>query len=97
MMKRPKRQQVDPAMTQIPEGTSVIVRKDDGSDFPTKTRSKPWQLGHGDWVVSVEGIAGGYALGRVRLAPERPTPVLTIPEAVNHLPKRPGVVVVRHP
>jgi hypothetical protein len=23
-------------------------------------RSKAWQLGHGDWVVSFEGYSGGY-------------------------------------
>ena len=46
-------------------GTPVQVVRDDGSKMLTRTRSVPWQLGHGDWVVSVEGISGGYLLSRV--------------------------------
>lgn len=64
----------------IPEGTLVIVTKDDGSEFHTKTRSKPWMLGADNRdpddpthspghtaVICVEGITGGYGLWRVRL------------------------------
>lgn len=51
----------------VPEGTPVIVTKDDGSEFPTKTRSEPWEL-CGTAVIMVEGIRGGYALSRVRKA-----------------------------
>ena len=29
----------------VPEGTAVIVTKEDGSEFHTKTRSIPWMLG----------------------------------------------------
>lgn len=54
-----------PLNTAMTEGTLVVVRRDDGSGLVTKTRSLPWRLGHGDWVVSVEGISGGYALERV--------------------------------
>lgn len=50
-----------------PEGTPVIVRRDDGSEFATRTRSKPWDL-CGTPVVLLEGISGGYALERVRPA-----------------------------
>lgn len=50
-----------------PIGTGVIVKKDDGSDFRTVTRSEPWQLGDGQWVILVKGIAGGYAVERVRI------------------------------
>lgn len=52
--------------TQLPSGTSVIVIRDDGAEWHTKTRSEPWQLGHGQWVVALEGKAGGYDLSRVR-------------------------------
>lgn len=65
---RPTRQQVDPEMTKLPSGTLVNVHKDNGDTLVTRTRSLPWQLGHGDWVVSVEGISGGYALERVTRA-----------------------------
>ena len=48
-----------------PLGTAVVVRKDDGELFETVTRSKPWALGHGQKVILVDGIAGGYLLERV--------------------------------
>lgn len=64
---RRRKQNVSDAMTQIPEGTKVYVRKDDGSEVETVTTSRPWQLGHGDWVVKVEGISGGYDLERITL------------------------------
>jgi hypothetical protein len=51
-----------------PIGTPVRVRKDHGTALYTVTRSKPWQLGHGQWVIAVEGISGGYDLARVELA-----------------------------
>lgn len=47
-----------------PEGTPVIVRKDDGTVIETKTRSAPWML-CGTAVVLLEGISGGYSLDRV--------------------------------
>lgn len=56
----------------VPEGTPVIVTKDDGSEFHTKTRSCPWMLGASSRdpghtaVILVEGISGGYGLWRVR-------------------------------
>jgi hypothetical protein len=46
-------------------GLDVDVRRDDGSVLQTFTRSVPWQLGHGQWVVKVDGIAGGYDVTRV--------------------------------
>ncbi len=30
------------------------------TDMETTTTSLPWQLGHGDWVVKVEGKSGGW-------------------------------------
>lgn len=63
----------------VPEGTPVILTKDDGSEFYTKTRSGPWMLGadsrdpddptHSPGhtaVIMVEGISGGYSLERVK-------------------------------
>ena len=47
-----------------PIGQLVTVTKDDGSEFLTKTRSLPWQLGV-TWVILLDGIPGGYALARV--------------------------------
>ena len=66
-------------LTQLPSGTPVVVTMDDDSKWHTRTRSEPWQLGHGSWVVALEGEyrsphggfdyqAGGYDLGRVRKA-----------------------------
>lgn len=58
----------------VPEGTPVIVTKDRGEEFTTKTRSTPWMMGASSRgpghtaVIMVEGIAGGYLLERVRLA-----------------------------
>ena len=46
-------------------GTEVNVLLDDGNIWRTRTRSEPWQLGHGQWVVALEGRAGGYDLDRV--------------------------------
>ncbi len=52
--------------TTLPTGTDVTVIRDDGSKWLTRTRTDPWQLGDGTWVVALEGKAGGYALERVR-------------------------------
>ena len=39
--------------------------RDDGTFTDHEVRSEPWQLGHGEWVVLVTGITGGYQLTRV--------------------------------
>jgi hypothetical protein len=52
----------------VPEGTPVIVTKDDKSEFHTKTRSIPWLMGGHTAMIMVDGISGGYALERVRKA-----------------------------
>lgn len=49
-----------------PIGTEVFVTKDDGLEYPTRTRSAPWLLGSGTPVILLEGHVGGYALSRVR-------------------------------
>lgn len=49
----------------MPSGTRVNVVKDGGQVIQTTTRSEPWQLGHGAWVVLLDGTSGGFALERV--------------------------------
>lgn len=39
-------------------GDKVAVQRDDGSLLITTLRTPPWQLGHGEWVVGVEGEEG---------------------------------------
>lgn len=51
--------------TKMPAGTLVQVRLDNGNVIITNTRSEPWKVGHGAWVVAIEGRAGGYSLNRV--------------------------------
>ena len=48
-----------------PVGTSVIVTRDDQEEIQTKTRSSAWLIGSIP-VIQIEGIAGCYALDRVR-------------------------------
>ena len=45
--------------------TPVKVLLDDGTFWHTLTRSEPWKLGHGQWVVMLAGKSGGYDLARV--------------------------------
>lgn len=57
------------AWSKCPIGTPVIVRKDDGSELRTKTRSAPWRLREGDGrhiaAMRVEGISEPCPLERV--------------------------------
>lgn len=62
-------------LTMMRSGTQVSVRLDDGSFVRTQTRSMPWKLGSGIWVVSLCGFSGGYDLKRVR-------PVEVDPESI---------------
>ncbi len=64
-MKMPPKQRVTEQQKTMPVGTAVNLRKDDGTIIQTRTRNTPWQLSHGMWVVSVDGIAGGYDLERI--------------------------------
>jgi hypothetical protein len=34
-----------------------------------RTTSAPWELGHGEWVVKLEGISGGVAVSHCALLP----------------------------
>ncbi len=59
-----------PAPPSTPASTPVVVRMDDGRLLDTITTSAAWQLGHGAWLVCVDGIKGGYSLDRVALRSE---------------------------
>ncbi len=50
-------------LTQV--GMEVAVVRDDGRATIGKLTRLPWQLGHGAWVASVEGISGGYDCARI--------------------------------
>jgi hypothetical protein len=50
---------------QLRNGQKVEVTKDDGSLFVTTTRSEPWELGGGQWVINLDGISGGFSVSRV--------------------------------
>jgi hypothetical protein len=43
----------------------VIVKRDNGDEFTTKTRGHAWMMGKRA-VILVEGISGAYSLDRVR-------------------------------
>lgn len=69
------RQMVAKAVPLTPElrrllrpGDRVVVRMDHGhpvGDDIYTVKHEPWQLGHGAWVIGLEGISGGYDLSRV--------------------------------
>ena len=52
-----------------PAGTTVVVTLDNGAPWYTTTRSRPWQLGDGTWVVLLAGRTGGYRLDRCEVCP----------------------------
>ncbi len=56
-----------------PSGTRVSVRRDDGTALLTVTTSEAWVLGGHTAVVMVDGISGGYMLGRVSPIADAPT------------------------
>lgn len=49
-----------------PIGTEVTVKRDNGDETITRTRSMPWMVG-GIAVIALEGISGGYRLDRLRV------------------------------
>jgi hypothetical protein len=55
----------------VPVGSTVIVKRDSGEIFETKTRSEAWAIPSGMALVSVEGISGGYSLDRVKQSKKR--------------------------
>ena len=62
-------------MTAIPIGTEVrmvncLEAENPENQHVWETRSEPWQLGHGAWVVSLKGYSGGFSLDNLVLAEE---------------------------
>jgi hypothetical protein len=77
-MRRPKgaqlKKHVLEAMSEAGPGVPVRywpvwLKADQGQFIDTKTTSEPWQLGHGEWVVKVEGKSGGVAVSHCELLP----------------------------
>jgi hypothetical protein len=60
-----RKQGPEPKHHDMPARTPVVVTMDDGTKWHTFTRSEPWQLAGGTWVVSLVGKTGGYLLDRV--------------------------------
>lgn len=54
------------AQLSLKVGDSVEVTRDLGEVETRKVRTEPWQLGHGAWVIGLEGISGGYDLLRCK-------------------------------
>lgn len=50
-----------------PVGQSVYVTEDDGSLSVSQTRSKAWELGSGQAVISVDNRTGSYSLDRIKV------------------------------
>lgn len=65
---RTKRQKPTAAQLALVSGEDVDVRQDNGEILRMKTRSEPWQLGHGEWVILLDGRSGGYMLTRCQPA-----------------------------
>ena len=55
----------DDQRRKLQAGDVVIVTDDHGVDAEYKVKYAPWQLGHGEWVIGLAGISGGYKLDRV--------------------------------
>lgn len=51
---------------QLKPGDQVLVQMDDGRLKQFAVKYPPWQLGHGDWVIGLQGYSGGYLLSRVQ-------------------------------
>ncbi|HEU4731728.1 MAG TPA: hypothetical protein VFT22_27720 [Kofleriaceae bacterium] len=52
------------AAADLPVGTPVLVKRDNGTILETVTATEPWELDR-VIVVLVDGIRGGYALSKV--------------------------------
>jgi len=55
----------DDERRELKVGELVSVRMDDGSLVVKRVKYEPWELGHGEWVIGLAGISGGYKLSRV--------------------------------
>lgn len=73
-----QRKLVDQWNAQHPAGTAVTVRKDDGSEIQTKTRSEAAMLGGHTAVIWLDGMSGCYLLERVTLLAPGPCPLAPV-------------------
>lgn len=71
-MKKPRKKPVTAELIGLQPGDFVIVTMDDGKKILKAVRSRPWMLGHGEWVVKLEGSAGGFMLSRCKKTDIRP-------------------------
>lgn len=55
----------DEELQALKPGDCVLLQEDGGKQTMRMVRSEPWQLGHGEWVIGLCDIAGGYLLSRV--------------------------------
>jgi hypothetical protein len=71
-MRKPKKKFVSQSLIGLRPGDIVIVTRDDGDEEMRVVRMSPWQLGHGEWVVGLSGISGGFLLNRCKKTSIRP-------------------------
>lgn len=62
----PKNDLPEPWQLELRPGDRVEVLMDQGDVKDFAVKYEPWQLGHGVWVIGLEGRAGGYQLTRVQ-------------------------------
>lgn len=62
----PKDDVPEPWQLALVPGDRVEVLMDQGDVKEFAVKYEPWQLGHGVWVIGLEGRAGGYKLTRVQ-------------------------------
>jgi hypothetical protein len=51
----------------LKNGMAVKYYEDDGSITLAQTRSEPWMLGHGQWVIKITGKTGGVDCARIKI------------------------------
>lgn len=75
-MKRPNiaklQKQCDDWNAAYPVGRDVVLSKDSGEQFPTKTRSEAQVLSGHSAVIWVEGVSGCYLLDCVKVSEPSP-------------------------
>ena len=57
---------------QLPNGSHVSLKKDDGTIIVTKTRSDPFLMGTDHLVVLLDGISGAYPIDKITILPTSP-------------------------
>lgn len=62
---RPKPEYPSEELRSLKPKDRVRVRDDSGNEADYEVKYEPWQLGHGEWVVGLKGMAGSYMLSRV--------------------------------